>query len=85
MSKHDITCKFSVFIQEIESSTELQMLPAKITGTTDTQVMVRIGEKRLLLFCSDEMQQDIEEIIPKGVKITYTDDSLMSYEDLDHK
>ena len=55
MSKHDITCKFSVFFQEIETFTELQMSPAKITGPTDTQVIAHIGEKRLLLFCSDEM------------------------------
>ena len=61
------------------------MSPTKITGTTDTKVIVCIGEKRLLLFCSDEMQQDIEEIIHKRVKITYTDNMLMSYEDMDYK
>ena len=80
MSKHDITCKFSVFFQEIESSTEVQMSPTKITGTTDTQFTACIGEKRLFLFCSDEMKQDIVKIIPKRVKITYTDIRLMSYE-----
>ena len=56
------------------------MSPAKITRTTDTQVIAYIGEKRLLLFCSDEVWQDIEEIISKRVKITYTDNRLISYE-----
>ena len=55
MSKYDIIYKFSVFFQEVESFTELQMSPTKITGTTDTQVIACIGGKRLLLFCSDEI------------------------------
>ena len=77
--------QISCFLPENRISTKLQTSPAKITGTTVTQVIVCIGKKRLLLLWSDEMWQDTEEIIPKRVKITYIDNTLMSYKDMDYK
>ena len=59
--------------------------PAKVTGTTENQVIARIGApaKRVLLYCDDEMRNDIAQMIPKKLKLTYSNDTLLSYEDIE--
>lgn len=64
-------------------SQDVQCSPAKITGVTDTQVVARIGTKRIILFCDDAVRSEMQEIIPRKVQITYTEDKLISYEDIE--
>ena len=59
-----------------------QTSPAKVTGTTDKDIVVHIGGKRLLLTCDDEVCHEIEKIIPRKVQITFNEDRLLSFEDL---
>lgn len=70
-------------LQQCDEHGNTETSPAKLTGTTDKQVVARIGGKRILLFCDDELRNEIEDIIPKKVKITYADDQLLSYEQLE--
>ena len=60
----------------------LQTSPAKFTGTTDKQIVARIGGKRVLLTFDEEVRQSIGEIIPKKVQITFSEDKLVSYKEL---
>ena len=69
-------------MQEVNTWGNLQTSPAKFTGTTDKQIVARIGGKRVLLTCDEEVHQSIEEIIPKKVQITFSEDKLVSYKDL---
>ena len=55
---------------------------AKVTGTTDKETVLHIGGKRLLLTCDDEVRHEIEKIIPSKVQITFSQDRLFSFEDL---
>ena len=65
------------------TSEQFETSPAKFTGTTDKQVVARIGERRVLFYCDDELRDQIQEIVPKKVMIKYTDDKLLSFEDID--
>ena len=65
------------------ASGQCETSPAKLTGTTDKQVVARIGQRRVLFHCEEELCKDVEEIIPKKVMIKYIDDKLVSYETLD--
>ena len=51
-------------------------------GTTDKQIVAHIGGKRVLLTCDEEVHQSIGEIIPKKVQITFSEDKLVSYKEL---
>ena len=53
--------------------------PAKITGLMEKQAILRIGTKRRLLFCSDELLSKLEETIPAEGVAEYTDDSLIAF------
>lgn len=61
---------------------DIQTSPAKVTGMTDKQIVVRIGGKRLLLTCDDEVREEIANIIPRKVQITFNEDKLLSFKDL---
>ena len=67
-------------LQEVTVLDNFQTSPAKVTGTTD--IVVCIGGKRLLLTCDDEVHHEIEKIIPRKVQITFREDRLISFEDL---
>ena len=69
-------------LQPVTGSDHCKMSPAKLTGTKDKQVVARIGQKRVLLYCEDELHENIQEIIPKKVMINYADDKPLSYENL---
>ena len=69
-------------LQEVPLSENFQTSPAKVTGTTDKDIVVRIGGKRLLLSCDDEVCHEIEKIIPRKVQITFREDRLISFQDL---
>ena len=49
---------------------------------TDKQIVVHIGGKRLLLTCDDEVREEIANIIPRKVQITFNEDKLLSFKDL---
>ena len=70
-------------MQEVNTLDNLQTSPAKFTGTTDKQIVAHIGGKRVLLTCDDEVHQSIGEIIPKKVQITFSDNKLVSYKELE--
>ena len=59
-----------------------EITEAKLTGIAGEQVVTRIGDKRVLLECSDDLRAQIEDIIPRKVRITYKEDTLLSYEEL---
>ena len=69
-------------MQEIIVDSDVQTSPAKLTGTTDKQIIVRIGQKRLLLACDDGMREGLEKVIPKKLKITFSSNKLISFEDI---
>ena len=70
-------------LQSLTTSNNCETSPAKLTGTRETEVVACIGEKRLLLYCDDELCHNIEIIISKRVKITCSDNKLISYEELE--
>ena len=70
-------------LQLITASDDIQTSPAKLTGTTETQVVARIGQKRVLFYCDEELRNNVQEIIPKKVLIKYTADKLLSYDETD--
>ena len=72
---------FIILLQSLTTSNICETSPAKLTGTRETQEVAHIGEKRLLLYCDDELHHNM--IIPKRVKITYSDDKIISYEELE--
>ena len=43
-------------LQLITASDDIQTSPAKLTGTTETQVVARIGQKRVLFYCDEELR-----------------------------
>jgi len=45
----------------------------------EKQAILRIGTKRRLLFCSDELLSKLEETIPAEGVAEYTDDSLIAF------
>ena len=53
---------------------------AKVTGLVDQNVILRIGSKRRILFCSKELIETIENIIPVNGMARYTDETLVSFE-----
>ena len=69
-------------LQKVTSEDNFQTSPAKVTGTTDKEIVVRIGAKRLLLTCDDEICHEIQKIIPRKVQITFSQDRLFSFEDI---
>lgn len=69
-------------IQAISALEHIQTSPAKVTGTTDKQIVVCIGGKRLLLTCDDEVREGIAKIIPRKVQITFNEDKLLSFKDI---
>ena len=69
-------------MQEVNPLGSLQTSPAKFMGTIDKQIVAHIGGKRVLLTCDEEVCQSIGEIIPKKVQITFSEDKLVSYEEL---
>ena len=73
---------FICYMQEIKCLDSLQTSLAKVTGATDKQIVVCIGGKRHLLTCDDEVHHEIEKIIPRRVHITFNDDRLVSYKEL---
>ena len=70
-------------LQAVTASDHSETSPAKLTGTTDKQVVAQIGQKRVLFYCEDELCENIQEIIPKKVMIKYANDRLLSFENLD--
>ena len=73
---------FICYMQEIKCLDSLQTSLAKVTGAIDKQIVVHMGGKRHLLTCDDEAHHEIEKIIPTKVHITFSDDRLVSYKEL---
>ena len=69
-------------LRKITSEDNFETSPAKVTGTTDREIVVCIGAKRLLFTCDDEICHEIEKIIPRKVQITFSEDRLVSFEDI---
>jgi hypothetical protein len=66
------------------STNGTKVSPVKITGVSGDQVIVRMeANKRHLFYCNDSLKAEFEEIYPKRVKITHTDDTILSYELVD--
>ena len=61
---------------------DIQTSPAKVTGMTDKQIVICIGGKGLLLTCDDEVREEIANIIPRKVQITFIEDKFLSFKDL---
>ena len=61
-------------MQEVNTLDNLHTSPAKSTGTTDKEIVVCIGGKRILLTSDDEVYQSIEQIIPRKVQIKFSED-----------
>ena len=60
----------------------IQTSPAKVTGTTDKQIVVHVGGKRLLLTCDDEVHEGIAKVIPRKVQIRFIEDKVLSFKDI---
>ena len=60
----------------------IQTSPAKVIGTTDKEIVVHIGGKRHMLTCDDEVHHEIEKMIPRKVQIIFSEDRLISFENL---
>ena len=69
-------------LQKVTSEDNFQTSPAKKTGTTDKEIVVHLGAKRLLLTCDNEIHHEIQKIIPRKVQITFSQDRLFSFEDI---
>ena len=69
-------------LQKVTSEDYFQTSPTKVTGTTDKEIVVCIGVKRLLLTCDDEICHEIQKIIPRKVQITFSQDRLFSFKDI---
>ena len=61
---------------------ETNELEANITGTVGKQVVMRIGEKRRLVYCNDaEVFSKILEKSPTKAKVVIAGDDLLSFKD----
>ena len=67
-------------LQKITSEDNFETSPAKVTGTTDKEI--EIGAKILLFTCDDEICHEIEKNIRRKVQITFSEDRLISFEDI---
>ena len=60
----------------------MKELEANITGTVGKQVVMRIGEKRRLVYCNDaEVFSKILEKSPTKAKVVIAGDDLLSFKD----
>ena len=70
---------FYVHIQEKVLKGEKETSPAKITGLMEKQVIVHIGAKNHLLYCSDELLGQLEDMIPATGMVEFVNDTLVSF------
>ena len=55
-------------------------MPAKITGIVESQVILRIGKKKMILYCSDDLVTQLEDHIPCQGIAEYVDGTLLSFD-----
>ena len=53
--------------------------PAKLTGVLEQQVILRIASKRRLLYCSEELVSELEDMVPSEGIVEYAGDRLVSF------
>lgn len=54
-----------------------------ITGTLENQVVMRVGEKRRIVYCSNkDVFSDIEQKSPTKAKVVLSGEDLVSFEEL---
>ena len=70
---------FHVHIQEKVLKGEKEISPAKITGLMERQIIVCIGAKKCLLYCSDELIGQLEDMIPATGMVEFVNDTLVSF------
>ena len=70
---------FYVHIQEKVLKGEKETSPAKITGLMEKQIIVHIGAKKCLMYCSDELLGQLEDMIPATGQMEFVNDTLVSF------
>lgn len=54
--------------------------PIKIVGMMDNQIVIRLQNKRRLLYCENqELLDDISELIPVAGNATFVENTLVSF------
>ena len=70
---------FHVHIQEKVLKGEKETSPAKVTGFIEKQIIVHIEAKKCLLYCSDELLGQLEDMIPATGMVEFVKDTLVSF------
>ena len=76
---YDDSVIFHVHIQEKVLKGEKETSPAKITGIMEKHIIVHIGAKKCLMYCSDELLGQLEDMIPATGQMEFVNGTLVSF------